>query len=85
MKQTNPTARVLISMPEKFLFEIDKIANEENLSRSKLIREALRRYMNENNMINKLKADLRRYMNKNNMINKLKADNNAGILEELLG
>ena len=44
-------------MPEKFLFEIDKIANEENRSRSELIREALRRYMNKNNMINKLKAD----------------------------
>ena len=57
MKQTNPIARVLVSMPEKFLFEIDKIANEENRSRSELIREALRRYMNKNNMINKLKAD----------------------------
>ena len=57
MKQTNPIARVLVSMLEKFLFEIDKIANEENRSRSELIREALRRYMNKNNMINKLKAD----------------------------
>ena len=50
-------ARVLISMPERFLDEIDKVAGNENRTRSELIREALRRYMNKNNMINKLKAD----------------------------
>ena len=35
-------ARVLISMPEKFLDEIDNVADTENRSRSELIREALR-------------------------------------------
>ena len=38
-------ARVLISMPEKFLDEIDQIAEGENRSRSQLIREALRTYI----------------------------------------
>lgn len=38
-------ARVLISMPEKFLDEIDQIADSENRSRSELIREALRTYI----------------------------------------
>ncbi len=38
-------ARVLISMPEKFLDEIDQIADGENRSRSELIREALRTYI----------------------------------------
>ena len=35
-------ARVLISMPERFLDEIDNVANSENRTRSELIREALR-------------------------------------------
>ena len=38
-------ARVLISMPEKFLDDIDQIADTENRSRSELIREALRTYI----------------------------------------
>lgn len=38
-------ARVLISMPERFLDEIDNVAAGENRSRSELIREALRTYM----------------------------------------
>ena len=38
-------ARVLISMHEKFLDEIDQIADTENRSRSELIREALRTYI----------------------------------------
>ena len=38
-------ARVLISMHEKFLDEIDQIAEGENRSRSELIREALRTYI----------------------------------------
>jgi metal-responsive CopG/Arc/MetJ family transcriptional regulator len=39
------SARVLISLPEKFLQEIDEIAEEEQRSRSELIREALRNYI----------------------------------------
>ena len=41
-------ARVLISMPENFLGEIDKVADNENRSRSELIREALRTYIHRN-------------------------------------
>ena len=43
-------ARVLISMPEKFLDEIDNVADTENRSRSELIREALRGYIRKNSM-----------------------------------
>ena len=45
-------ARVLISMPERFLNEIDQVAGNENRTRSELIREALRTYMYRN-QINK--------------------------------
>ena len=38
-------ARILISMPEKFLNEIDGVAQNESRSRSELIREALRSYI----------------------------------------
>lgn len=43
-------ARVLISMPEKFLDEIDSVASNENRTRSELIREALRTYMYRNQL-----------------------------------
>lgn len=39
--------RVLISMPEKFLNEIDNLAEEEQRTRSELIREALRTYVHK--------------------------------------
>ena len=35
-------------MPEKFLDEIDNVADTENRSRSELIREALRTYIHRN-------------------------------------
>jgi metal-responsive CopG/Arc/MetJ family transcriptional regulator len=38
-------AKVLISMKEEFLDEIDRLADSEHRSRSELIREALRLYM----------------------------------------
>ncbi len=49
-------ARVLISMPERFLDEIDKVADGENRTRSELIREALRTYMYRNQVRNTQKA-----------------------------
>ncbi len=49
-------ARVLISMPEKFLDEIDSVASYENRTRSELIREALRTYMYRNQVRNSKKA-----------------------------
>lgn len=38
-------AKVLISMPEEFLGQIDNFADTENRTRSELIREALRTYI----------------------------------------
>jgi uncharacterized protein (DUF433 family) len=37
--------KVLISLPEKFLEEVDRVATAEHRSRSELIREALRTYL----------------------------------------
>ncbi len=37
-------AKVMISLPEKFLSELDEIARVEHRTRSELIREALREY-----------------------------------------
>lgn len=41
-------ARVLISMKDEFLEQVDDIAGREQRSRSELIREALRHYMRRN-------------------------------------
>ena len=49
-------ARVLISMPENFLNEIDSVATNENRTRSELIREALRTYMYKSQIINSATA-----------------------------
>jgi len=49
-------ARVLISMPERFLDEIDQLAGSENRTRSELIREALRTYMYRNQIRNTQKS-----------------------------
>ena len=49
-------ARVLISLPERFLNEIDGIAENENRTRSELIREALRTYMYRNQVRNTQRA-----------------------------
>ena len=43
-------------MPERFLDEIDKVAGNENRTRSELIREALRTYMYRNQIRNSQKA-----------------------------
>ena len=37
--------KVLVSLPEKFLEDVDRVAAEEHRSRSELIREALRAYL----------------------------------------
>ena len=46
-------AKVLISMPEQFLDQIDAVAGNENRTRSELIREALRTYIHRNTKYNK--------------------------------
>lgn len=45
-------AKVLISMPEQFLDQIDAVAGNENRTRSELIREALRTYIHRNTKYN---------------------------------
>ena len=45
-------AKVLISMPDKFLEEIDNVATFEQRTRSELIRESLRKYIRRNDFLN---------------------------------
>ena len=49
-------ARVLISMPEEFLSRIDKLANEEQRTRSELVREPLRSYIKKTPINNPQRA-----------------------------
>lgn len=49
-------AKVLVSMSEKFLEKINEIAEEEQRSRSELIREALRSYIRRSTSVNSKKA-----------------------------
>ena len=39
------SAKVMVSFPEEFLAEVDRIAEEEHRSRSELLREAMRLYI----------------------------------------
>ncbi len=39
------TTKILVSLPQEFLDEVDHLAGEEHRSRSELIREALRAYL----------------------------------------
>jgi metal-responsive CopG/Arc/MetJ family transcriptional regulator len=43
-------ARVLISMKDEFLEQVDQVAKLEQRSRSELIREALRAYIRRSNV-----------------------------------
>ena len=38
-------AKILVTMPDEFLYKVDGLADTERCSRSELIREALRNYM----------------------------------------
>ena len=38
-------AKILVTMPDEFLSRVDGLANDEQRTRSELIREALRSYM----------------------------------------
>lgn len=49
-------ARILVSMPDEFLGKVDKIAEDEQRTRSELIREALRSYIKRSNLPNPQKA-----------------------------
>lgn len=50
-------AKVLLSIPDKFLNQIDEVANNEQRTRSELIREALRNYMKRNVMFDLKKSN----------------------------
>ncbi|MCD7740550.1 MAG: ribbon-helix-helix domain-containing protein [Candidatus Gastranaerophilales bacterium] len=52
-------AKVLLSIPDKFLTQIDEVAENEQRTRSELIREALRNYIKRNIMfdVKKTNAD----------------------------
>jgi len=39
------TVKVMVSFPEEFLTEIDRVARQERRSRSELLREAMRLYL----------------------------------------
>jgi len=49
-------AKVLLSIPDKFLNRIDEIATNEQRTRSELIREALRSYIKRNVVFDSKKA-----------------------------
>ncbi len=51
-------AKVLVSMSEKFLERINEIAEEEQRTRSELIREALRSYIRRSTATNSKKAQI---------------------------
>jgi len=51
-------ARILVSMPDEFLNTIDKIAGNEQRTRSELVREALRAYIKRNSTPNFYKAEV---------------------------
>ena len=50
-------AKRLVTMPDDFLHRVDGIANDEQRSRSELIREALRSYMKRMSIKNPQKAE----------------------------
>ncbi len=50
-------AKVLLSIPDKFLNQIDEVAENEQRTRSELIREALRTYMKRNIMFDSKKTN----------------------------
>ena len=54
-------AKVLISMPEQFLDQIDAVAGNENRTRSELIREALRTYIHRNTLSIDVKVTVTSY------------------------
>ena len=39
------TTKVMVSFPDEFLVQVDRVAQEEHRSRSELVREALRFYI----------------------------------------
>ena len=44
---TNETKRIMISLPDHLLQEIDNLVNTQNGNRSEMIREAMKQYIQE--------------------------------------
>ncbi len=51
--------KVMVSFPEEFLAEVDRIAREEHRTRSELLREAMRLYMERKRSKRRPGSDLR--------------------------
>ena len=51
-------AKVLVSMSEKFLEKINEVAQDEQRTRSELIRAALRSYIRRSSSVNNKKAQM---------------------------
>jgi len=49
-------ARILVSMPDEFLSKIDQVADNEQRTRSELVREALRSYIKRTKLPSPQKA-----------------------------
>ena len=49
-------AKILVTMPDEFLSRVDDLANNEQRTRSELIREALRSYMRKTTVQQSQKA-----------------------------
>lgn len=49
-------AKILVTMPDEFLNRVDGLANNEQRTRSELIREALRSYMRKTTVQQNQKA-----------------------------
>lgn len=49
-------AKVMISVPDKFLDKMDEVAEREERSRSELIREAIRHYVAKKPVTNPLRG-----------------------------
>lgn len=50
-------AKILVTMPDEFLNRVDGLANNEQRTRSELIREALRSYMRKTSVQQMQKAE----------------------------
>ena len=55
LQEVVAVAKILISMPDEFLANIDKVANDEYRTRSELIRAALRDYIAKQGITNPIK------------------------------
>lgn len=77
------TKRIMISIPNKLLQEVDRVVKEENGNRSQFIREAIKMYICEKNRLN-LREQLKNGYQRMAAINLLLAEeaNDEKLLEK---